>query len=759
MVFDPAKDLPIHRPQAPSPRPGPLGPGWDEELGASEQQALLRQVPSNEVVKDNFHRYRWRCIFQPERAVETLGPVAELQLVILKARDLHSHELSKMFQPTCNPACKVYLDDNLVCQSKCQQQTVEPEWQFPRAVGVTCPFSMLRVQVVDQGKSNAVTRNIGFVEICIGDLPLNKDIEGWFELRHQESLQRSSWDRYQKHCQKRDDEMPNVRLRKQRARKLRSVKGQEQQMLEGDGTETINSGTQRTFLSSCVTYFADRSTELGLNVSQALRPAIRDNAGEILLRLRFSYLDRAKDSFFARALNPPTSRDHGTQTLQADEDLQLQQLWDEVIDVKHKLLEEAFCSTRNFVNYILQWRSILLSSFLLASLLCPLGYSALFPYPRNLWLWTAVLPGTLAFVHLILSISALRVVMLQGGSNAPLTQEGFARAAAWRDTEHVMTFITRVLVDLKGSVTDENELRSFAARSFRDGKPLLTISELRTGLKAARWIRFEMPWQAPEAEIDAKMLLREGFPSTQLQCGDLVLVDERTRATVKFVDDPYVVVEYDELNERASQRQAKVASASPREPRGNESLLPDSPKAAEVVHSTAGGKDNLAEDRIPKSRVSLRPKLPAVPQKYVPRQLAGEIYSMCIVIDDLKTLLCPIFSFWGDVLCWRRWDIALLMFFLLMLTSVASTMAFLLECCIDSSGAQIAKATVRSIMVAIKILLTVAVFGIFLRRARWFVPMRSLFRTCWRYLFHRRLAPKIWPFFRGTGETGETPKP
>ena len=107
------------------------------------------------------------------------------------------------------------------------------------------------------------------------------------------------------------------------------------------------------------------------------------------------------------------------------------------------ILQEAFCSSRNFVNYILQWRSILLcldlceiqsasvqqekqhgswiltislmlnisfgsrcgnlrSSFLLASLLCPLGYSALFPYPRNLWLWTAVLPGTLAFLHLIL---------------------------------------------------------------------------------------------------------------------------------------------------------------------------------------------------------------------------------------------------------------------------------------------------------------------------------------------------------------------
>lgn len=60
-------------------------------------------------------------------------------------------------------------------------------------------------------------------------------------------------------------------------------------------------------------------------------------------------------------------------------------------------------------------------------------------------------------------------------------------------------------------------------------------------------------------------------------------------------------------------------------------------------------------------------------------------------------------------------------------------------------------------MLAIKILLALAVFGIFLRRARWFVPMRSLFRTCWRYLFHRRLAPKIWPFFRGTGETPASP--
>ena len=43
------------------------------------------------------------------------------------------------------------------------------------------------------------------------------------------------------------------------------------------------------------------------------------------------------------------------------------------------------------------------SSLLLASVICPLAYTAFFPHQRNLWLWTAVLPGTLGFVHLLLS--------------------------------------------------------------------------------------------------------------------------------------------------------------------------------------------------------------------------------------------------------------------------------------------------------------------------------------------------------------------
>lgn len=41
--------------------------------------------------------------------VETLGPVAELQLSIIKAKDLACRELSHLFQPTCNAYCKATL--------------------------------------------------------------------------------------------------------------------------------------------------------------------------------------------------------------------------------------------------------------------------------------------------------------------------------------------------------------------------------------------------------------------------------------------------------------------------------------------------------------------------------------------------------------------------------------------------------------------------------------------------------------------------
>ena len=46
--------------------------------------------------------------------VETLGPVAELQVSIIKAKDLACRELSHLFQPTCNAYCKATLSGSLL---------------------------------------------------------------------------------------------------------------------------------------------------------------------------------------------------------------------------------------------------------------------------------------------------------------------------------------------------------------------------------------------------------------------------------------------------------------------------------------------------------------------------------------------------------------------------------------------------------------------------------------------------------------------
>ena len=51
------------------------------------------------------------------------------------------------------------LEDNI---NVCSALKKSPR-QFQKSLGVTCPFSMLRIQVVDQGNSNAVNRSLAMV--------------------------------------------------------------------------------------------------------------------------------------------------------------------------------------------------------------------------------------------------------------------------------------------------------------------------------------------------------------------------------------------------------------------------------------------------------------------------------------------------------------------------------------------------------------------------------------------------------------------
>ncbi|CAJ1424644.1 unnamed protein product [Effrenium voratum] len=718
-LFDPSIDAERLQSQMRAEELERLSPRWEEP-----QQPLLRQVPSHEVAKDDFHRYRWRCIFQPERAAETLGPVAELQLCAVRARDLGCRELSATFQPLCNPSVKVFLDDNLVSRSKCQQGTITPEWHFEKTLDVTCPFSMLRVQVSDQGKSNLTSRDsLGFVEISLGDLPFG-NIEGWFELRHQDALRRDSLSRYATHCRRRDDAVARPgRLR-------RSNQDQEDE-------------DKRSFLTSCATYFADRSKELlPAQAQKVIRAHQRANAGEIFLRLHLSYLDRGKDSFFALALNP-RCHDYGTHLQAEESEFQLQDAWDDMMDVKYDVVEDAIHSSMNFVSYICQWRCILLTAIILASLICPLGYSAIHPDPRNLWLIPAVIPGLFALLLFLLCMPRVRNFMLHGGGNAPLTQEGFARVAAWRDTDQMVMFVSRMVSDLKGSVSEPQELRSFASRCFREGRPSLTLAELRTGLKAAQWVNLavDVPAKTAEqrlSETDHDVLLREGFPSTRLRPGDLVRVDLRARAVAKRIEDPYVVVEYEEPELAPLQAQETTGSPSPT---GDyESLEPEevSPKAR-----SSRSRRPSTEEKVPKARLSLRPAVP-VPKQCIPHHLAGEIHGMCIVLDDCKRHLCPTLRAWGDVLCWRRWGLSLLLLAFLVSVSAVSAMAFAAE---STDAWSVAASALRYIVLVAKILLIVVLLISLTHKAKWLVPIRSLGRIFWRS-FRWRRAPQMWPFYR-----------
>ncbi|CAE7412152.1 unnamed protein product [Symbiodinium microadriaticum] len=635
--------------------------GWsDEETG--QDQPLLRPVLANEL----------------PREVETLGPVAHLELSILSARDLVGEELSLTLQPSCNPYAKVYLDDRLACRTKCQQRTTTPDWRFHRSLDVVCPYSMLRIQVADQTHSNVMMMRdaqMGFVEICLGDVPFNRDIEGWFELRY----------------------------KAQTAEPLKDAEPADQV------EPPEKTGHPRSLLRNCVGYFVDRSAELGLPLPEALRTGHGPNAGEILLRIRLSYLDRGKDAMFAMALCPPASEDHGTH-LQVDGDpnFHLQGLWDDVVDVKRDLVEDAMSCVSNFTLYILLWRSFLVTGTLVAWLVLPLAYSALRPHQRNLWLLSAVVPGMLAFIMLLLSCPKLRASMVHGGVNAPLTQEGFASAAAWRDSAQMVAFLRRVIADLQGIVNDDHELQSLAARCFRDGKPRLTLSELRTVLKGAHWVSIAVsePEDAEKAN-GQQALLREGFPGTRLSPGDLVLVDNHARAIVKSIEDPFVVVEYDDPEhvDLISREQASEQSASTSQ--SYETLVPLGADAEAVVSDRGA----LAKSNSP---------------------IFGFHNHENNFDQSFKT---------GPVA-----RLALLLVFG-MLSSV-SIAAFVLELTQESAGRALARMLLRYFILGSKILLLAVISAVFLSKARWFVPVRSFCRIFLRTLCHKRRAPDIWPFFR-----------
>ena len=149
-----------------------------------ETKSLLEKVQT----KDDFHTKRWRCLSHPTRALETLSPVAILEIGILNARDLAERESGywRSADTTADSFVQVVLDDQELekCITPVARAKKQPMWLYHCEVDILAPMSMIRLQVFDDQPTEKV--QIGFVDICVGDIPHDKTIEGWFELRFQE---------------------------------------------------------------------------------------------------------------------------------------------------------------------------------------------------------------------------------------------------------------------------------------------------------------------------------------------------------------------------------------------------------------------------------------------------------------------------------------------------------------------------------------------------------------------------------------------
>mmetsp|Transcript_23645 Transcript_23645/g.52445 ORF Transcript_23645/g.52445 Transcript_23645/m.52445 type:complete len:678 (-) Transcript_23645:197-2230(-) len=453
-------------------------------------------VSGNQFREDPFHEARWRCITWPERARETLGPWAELKLEVVGGRDLVASQQGLLLDPVANASVQIFLDDVLIGETNPVSSHL-PRWSFQQVVPIVAPMSMVRLQVRDNVGKNK--KGIGFVEVCVGDLPFGKSVSGWLELRFQESLIWTSSKRYAKHKAMREESMAT-----------HNVLGHTEQegLPKGGDTATHHRHRSHGMLSSCM---AVETKGGARNVEERHLKAHHLNAGELLVRLEFSRTGSKGDEIFALALEAPMSNFGVGQK----QDLNTQEWLDEAFKLKSKLLDDGLLCFLNYLTYIMRWRSFPLS------LLISVCFMVVCYYPM---LTMVVLPCLLAFLLCLNAIPYVRLEMVVSGSNAPLTEDGFLHVAHIRNATDMEVFLIRVVqCSIGAQVADAKKLRFVAERCMRRGKPCMTLRELRDKLRAAPWVK--------------KQRLPSGTP---------VLVDQSLHASVLSASDSTVSVQYDD---------------------------------------------------------------------------------------------------------------------------------------------------------------------------------------------------------------------
>mmetsp|Transcript_15563 Transcript_15563/g.43045 ORF Transcript_15563/g.43045 Transcript_15563/m.43045 type:complete len:832 (+) Transcript_15563:99-2594(+) len=701
--------------------------------------------------KDDFQAKPWRCITNPDRAQETLGPYARLEIVIQAARNLQPRDSWTGVQ-TLDPCVGVFVDD-IKLESPSDntlvvRATTSPLWQHKMAIDVVCPMSFVRLQVYDDQITTKLEQ--GFVEFCIGDIPYETSIAGWMELRFQDNLKNDSLKRYSSHCAMREDELGiysndvGALVTQASESKIKSnvsstVTAKELKARKRIGERALLK--TRTMMHTC-THSCVRGSG---SSSPPGAEHDRGNAGELYVQMRLVKCVNERSSMFALALDPPPAKNYGDYVLQEDAEagtvrrsLDLQKCMDVVTDMRIRLGEDFLFCLYYYFWYVCAWRSVWISGpVFFFVVLCS----------YHMYYMTIVWPGIFAFMLFLNSWENLRKNMTRGGWNAMITDDGFKRVAAWKKTGEMFYYLKRIVEnDMNGSVSDVAKLRVLASKVARDGYPLVTLDELRKMLKKETGV----------ITFDAKA--DSGFTA-----GDKVTVDERHMATVlRAVSATHLEVVYDE--HLAVEDEEKLKDAR----KGAEKDKTELDRSAEEKKRLLGTKKGIP---VEVSRVRRRKIVQFWQSWLLPSSMSNIIMDVMVQADTIQnSSLLPLIELLTDIVCWkRRKCIALgICSFCAILCAlfVHTELTYEHEMNDEVSKHQsdnkdeveetVAWMTISLLRNLDNIFYLGVVFACFVFPARWFVSVRSILKIAGRVGSMKRSAPQIWPFFREDAQLQST---
>eukprot|EP00929_Paragymnodinium_shiwhaense_P059381 TRINITY_DN29742_c0_g1_i1.p1 TRINITY_DN29742_c0_g1~~TRINITY_DN29742_c0_g1_i1.p1 ORF type:complete len:778 (-),score=88.85 TRINITY_DN29742_c0_g1_i1:376-2709(-) len=441
--------------------------------------------------RDPFHENRRLALIQPERAVETLLPWAQLHLNVIEARDLPSSDWSGF----SDPFVEVYVNDKLMSTSHRRSVTLNPKWDYVTKVDIWSPLSVVQLRVLDYDHVSEHDR-LGFVEFCVADLIPNEDLAGWFELRLPKALLGTANERLRTHMLARDEESDSEDEDHADSSVGQSSLSTYSYPQPGKksvfrmpkwkhGSSRASSKVWNAFCSSGGPKPRVPGQQSSDDSADTRAPeAIRKTAGDIHLSMRLSpCADDPTDEFFAFCIPHPVQCEYVSPDV-TNHTVNLLHVWEDMVYIQEVIVDGILRRLYLAFLFLVSWQNRLVSATVL------------------LWWWTVCCWGFLFLPSLPLWIAAMlfllrqetwRGQMMAHEAFAPLNDEGFAIVAAKHESRRMATWVQRVIISMGGTLMQKQELVHFVSLVFRDSSPIVTFEELTETLREQSWIAWRKP--------------------------------------------------------------------------------------------------------------------------------------------------------------------------------------------------------------------------------------------------------------------------